>query len=76
MSLPVFILYTAIGSGLWNSVLVVAGWWLGENWEQVGGYVDYLEYPVIIAAVLAVAWYIWKRVLTRPKSPNVSPSTD
>lgn len=76
MNLPLFMLYTAIGSGLWNTLLVVAGWWLGENWEQVGGYVDYLEYPVIIAAVAAVAWYVWKRVLSRPKAPNVSPSAD
>lgn len=76
MSLPLFVLYTAIGSGLWNSILVVAGWWLGENWEEVGGYVDYLEYPVIIAAVILVAVYIWKRVLSRPKSAKVSPSAD
>ena len=76
MNLPVFILYTAIGSGLWNSVLVVAGWWLGENWEEVGEYVSYLEYPVIIAVVLAVGWYIWKRVLSKPRSSKVSPSTD
>ncbi len=76
MSLPLFILYTAIGSGLWNSVLVVAGWWLGENWEQVGGYVDYLEYPVIIIGVAVVALYIWKRVLSRPKPAKVSPSAE
>lgn len=76
MSLPLFILYTAIGSGLWNSVLVLAGWWLGENWEQVGGYVDYLEYPVIIIGVAVVALYIWKRVLSRPKPAKVSPSAE
>jgi membrane protein DedA with SNARE-associated domain len=76
MPVSVFILYTAIGAGLWNSVLVLAGWWLGENWEQVGGYVDYLEYPVIIVVVLAVAWYLWKRVVTKPRSSRVSTTTD
>lgn len=76
MSLPVFVLYTAIGSGLWNSVLVIGGWWLGENWEAVGDYVSYLEYPVIIAVLLAVAWYIWKRVLSKPRSSKVSPTVD
>lgn len=75
MPLSVFVLYTAIGAGLWNSVLVVAGWWLGENWEAVGDYVSYLEYPVIIAVVLAIAWYVWRRVLKKPKA-KVSPTTD
>lgn len=74
MPLSVFILYTALGAGLWNSVLVVAGWWLGENWEEVGDYVSYLEYPVIIAVILAIAWYVWKRLLNRPKT-KVSPTT-
>lgn len=74
MPMSVFVLYTAIGAGLWNSVLVIAGWWLGENWEEVGDYVSYLEYPVIIAVVLAIAWYVLKRVLNRPKT-KVSPTT-
>lgn len=71
MSLPLFILYTAIGSGLWNSVLVLGGWWLGENWETVGEYTSYLEYPVIIAVVVAIAWYVWKRVLCKPGRARV-----
>lgn len=76
MPMSIFVLYTAVGAGLWNSVLVIAGWWLGENWEEVGDYVSYLEYPVIIVVILAIAWYVWKRVLNRPKtkvSPPASP---
>lgn len=72
MSLPVFILYTAIGSGLWNSVLVLGGWWLGDNWEVAGEYASLLKYPVIIIAVLAIAWYVWKRILTKPRSQESS----
>lgn len=64
MNLLAFILYTAIGSGLWNSILILAGWWLGDNWEEVGHYVDYLEYPVIIAIVAGLAWFIWKRKIS------------
>lgn len=61
MNLTTFVLYTAIGSGVWNSILILTGWWLGDNWEEVGTYVDYLEYPVILAVLGAVAWFIWKR---------------
>jgi membrane protein DedA with SNARE-associated domain len=61
MNLVPFIIYTAIGSGLWNSLLIVAGWWLGENWEDVSHLVDYLDYPMYIAIAGALAWFIWKK---------------
>ena len=56
-----FVLYTAIGSGLWNSLLILCGWWLGDNWEEVGHYVDYLEYLIIVAIVAGAIWFVWKR---------------
>ena len=61
MNLARFVLYTALGSGLWNSILILCGWWLGDNWEEVGHYVDYLEYPVILALIGGALWFIWKR---------------
>ncbi len=61
MPLHSFIVYTAIGSGLWNTLLIVAGWWLGDNWEDVSHLVDYLDYPIYIAIVGAVVWFIWKK---------------
>ena len=63
MPLPQFVLYTAAGALVWNCVLVLTGWWLGDNWEEVGKYVDYLEIPVILAAIGAVGWFIWKRMI-------------
>lgn len=75
MNLTTFIIYTAIGSGIWNSLLVIAGWWLGDNWEEVGHVVDYLEYPVILIGAGAVLYFFWKRKIARPR-PNVSTSTE
>jgi membrane protein DedA with SNARE-associated domain len=65
MNLTPFILYTAIGSGIWNSILILAGWWLGDNWEEVSTVVDYLEYPVYLAILAAVAWFLWRRFTSR-----------
>jgi membrane protein DedA with SNARE-associated domain len=65
MNLTTFIIYTAIGSGIWNSILVIAGWWLGDNWEEVGGVVDYLEYPVILGILGFGAWFLWKRRIAK-----------
>ncbi|MGH2558944.1 MAG: DedA family protein [Thermomicrobiales bacterium] len=65
MNVLQFMLYTAIGSGVWNTILIMAGWWLGDNWEEVGDYVDYLEIPVILAAAGAILWFLWKRKLSK-----------
>ena len=35
MSLPLFIVYTALGSALWIAPLTLLGYWLGANWRQV-----------------------------------------
>jgi membrane protein DedA with SNARE-associated domain len=61
MRLAPFIIYTAIGSGLWNSLLIVLGWWLGDNWEKVGNVMDYIEYPIYAAVVIGLVWFVVKR---------------
>lgn len=65
MGLGVFLLYTAAGSAAWNTILIAAGWWLGERWRTVQTYAHYFEYIVIAAAVLAVVWFVWKRMSGR-----------
>ncbi|MFG1920745.1 DedA family protein [Cryptosporangium sp. NPDC048952] len=63
MPLWQFTLYTAVGSGVWNTIFVVLGYVLGSQWETVGQYSDVLNYIVIGAIVLAVVYFGWKRVL-------------
>lgn len=67
MPLGRFVLYTAIGSAVWNAVLIGAGWVLGDNWEAVEGYVGYLQYVVLAAAAVALAWWVWVRFV-HPRS--------
>ena len=62
MSLPTFIVYTTIGSALWNSALIGSGYLLGNNWEEVEQYVGYLQYAVILGAIAGVGWFVWSRV--------------
>jgi membrane protein DedA with SNARE-associated domain len=63
MPIATFILYTALGSLVWNSVLIGAGWILGENWEEVEQYVGLLQYLVIIVVLIAAVWWIWNRII-------------
>jgi membrane protein DedA with SNARE-associated domain len=62
MSLPTFIVYTTIGSALWNSALIGSGYLLGNNWEEVEQYVGYLQYAVILGAIAGVGWFVWNRL--------------
>ena len=61
MPLTSFVIYSAIGSSIWNSLLVGSGWALGNRWEQVSEYADYLQYAVILAVLAAVVLFAWSR---------------
>ncbi|WP_052762695.1 DedA family protein [Jiangella alkaliphila] len=62
MSLPVFLLFTGLGSAIWNSVFILLGYQLGQNWDAVEGYIGILQYAVIAAVVIAVAAFVVLRV--------------
>lgn len=65
MAVPKFLLYTAIGSAVWNSGLVVAGYVLGSQWEDVGHYSDYINYAVYVVVVVLVVRFVWTRLRRR-----------
>ncbi|MQA79611.1 MAG: DedA family protein [Streptosporangiales bacterium] len=62
MSLPIFLAFTAMGSLIWNTLLILAGYFLGENWHIVETYVGVFQKIVIAVVVLAVAWFVVSRV--------------
>lgn len=62
MPLAQFALYTTAGSLIWNSVLIIAGYLLGEQWEKVGAYVSILQYIVIAVVIAASVWFIYSRL--------------
>jgi membrane protein DedA with SNARE-associated domain len=68
MNLIAFIAYTFVGATVWNTILVVAGYILGDNWEDVENVVGYLQYLVILAAVLGVAWFLWSKLSGRSRA--------
>ncbi|WP_399925628.1 DedA family protein [Streptomyces kanamyceticus] len=69
MPLPVFLALTTLGSLVWNSVLVLAGYWLGDQWDTVGTYVGVLSKVVLALALAAVAVYVTVRVRSRRRAP-------
>jgi membrane protein DedA with SNARE-associated domain len=65
MPWPQFLLYTAIGSALWNGLLIGAGMALGTQYEVVESYVGYLDWVLVAAAVGAVGWALVRHVRRR-----------
>jgi membrane protein DedA with SNARE-associated domain len=50
MNLGKFLFFTALGSGIWNSIWITTGYFLGDNWamaEQYAAILDYVVYSAI-----------------------------
>ena len=61
MPLGQFTLLTAIGSGVWNTIFVTAGYQLGTRWQAIDQYSSWLNYAIgAFFAVTVVAWVVKK----------------
>ncbi|MET1052622.1 MAG: DedA family protein, partial [Mycetocola sp.] len=69
-----FGLLTAAGSLIWNSIFVVAGFLLGENWAVVLEYADVLKYVVVGGVVVLVVWWTVRMVLRQRARRRVARS--
>ncbi|WP_097867005.1 DedA family protein [Streptomyces sp. rh34] len=67
MPLPVFVGLTTAGSLVWNTVLVMAGYWLGDQWEVVGAYVGVVSRIVLALAAVTLVGYVAMRVRGRSR---------
>ncbi|MGA4858863.1 MULTISPECIES: DedA family protein [Streptomyces] len=62
MPLPIFLGLTTLGSAIWNTLFVMAGYLLGDNWESVTEYVSVYSKVVLAVAALAVLIFLAVRV--------------
>lgn len=59
MQLLRFTLLTTAGSAIWNTIFVLAGFYLGANWHIVEDYAGIFQKVVIAVVIIAVvAWII------------------
>lgn len=57
-----FLGLTLVGSLIWNTVFVMAGYWLGERWHKVEPYADTFQKIVIASAILFGIWFLWYKM--------------
>ncbi|MGW2300780.1 DedA family protein [Streptomyces sp. NPDC001809] len=72
MPMPLFVALTALGSLIWNTALILAGYWLGDRWDVVGTYVGVLSKVVLALAVVGVIAYVTVRVRGRSEDRRSS----
>ncbi|WP_328518754.1 DedA family protein [Kribbella sp. NBC_00359] len=70
MPVALFLPLTAIGSLVWNSLLIVAGYQLGERWHVVESSVGVFQKLVIAGAVAAVVWFVAVKIRARRSDPE------
>ncbi|CAL9507327.1 DedA family protein [Streptomyces sp. enrichment culture] len=68
MPMPLFIVLTTLGSLVWNSALVMAGYWLGDRWDAVEVYVGLLSKAVLVVVAVAFAGWLVVRLRGRGKA--------
>lgn len=65
MPIPKFLLYTTIGSLIWNFVLILVGSLVGENWENIVNIFDTYSHIIVailaVLVILAIVIFYWKR---------------
>lgn len=66
MPLPRFLLLTSTSCVAYVSVLVLAGYWMGQQFPQVGQYVEY----IFLGVVLLVIGTLVVQRLREPKTPT------
>lgn len=63
-----FVSLTALGSAIWNSAFVLAGYLLGANWHVVDSYAGILQYVVLAGIAVAIVVFVVKRLRERKKA--------
>lgn len=68
MNFGLFLLFTTVGTIIWNTVLIYLGAAVGSQWETIVHYMDiYSNIAYVILGVIGIAviiWYIRKRKQT------------
>ena len=70
MPMVKFLLYTLFGSLIWNTVLVIVGSVVGENWTKIVGILDTYSHIVVIilSIIFVVVVYFFYRNRSNKKS--------
>ena len=59
MDMRHFLLYTALGAGIWSLVLIVLGYTIGENEALIKEYLHQITYIAVAAVLFIISLYVY-----------------
>lgn len=62
MNFILFSIYTMLGAAIWSTILILGGFFLGENWDVVGEYVSKYEKVIYLVIAIFVILFIARAV--------------
>jgi membrane protein DedA with SNARE-associated domain len=65
MPIGQFTALTALGSGVWNSLFVGAGYALGSRWQRIEQYSQWFDYAIIAFFTVAIVSWAVKKIRKR-----------
>ena len=66
-----FLLYTVLGSTIWNTVLVVLGKQLGDSWEKVVEIFNNFSHIILVVLILLVILGIYWFYRNKKKNKEI-----
>jgi len=69
MPLWKFTALTLLGSGVWNTIFIFAGYQLGDRYDQVATWLQPISYAVVAILALGLLWLIARRLRRRSGAP-------
>ncbi len=65
-----FLIYTTLGTTVWNLILTYAGRLLGENWEDILAFMDTYQYATLAVISIAVIAFLTWRIIKYRQTPK------
>jgi len=69
MKFWIFTLYSLVGSLIWSSMFILAGYFLGDGWEKaidwISGYEKIVMILLIVGFVIYVGYFVYKKVIEK-----------
>jgi membrane protein DedA with SNARE-associated domain len=75
MNLPKFLLFSALGMGVWAGALAFAGQLLGQNYEKVEKYMGPASKIVLALIVVGFIVWVWRRKHNQANRPAPAPAS-
>ena len=76
MKMSTFLLCTALGAGLWNTILALIGYYVGQSMPEemliatVQRYSGYVKWGIAAVLIVGFAYYIYKVIMANRESAN------